>query len=336
MGIQTDWAIALHGPDYMHDEERYGMKTMTDKRLVELVLDGGGPFTIWREEDSDGVCRGLLITTSICDNPDCDCRDIRLGCTAIDERFADVELKGDTLKYRFVPRGGESAPPLRHLSAKLDVDTARVDFDEHAPVESWDPELLAWLKEGMSEHHLARLRRRWRHVKGINKEEWRRKDWSWWEPGGMVSWLEVYPDDLNLLFDLDGTVYWADDMYCINPGCACKEVGLAFSKVGTDGVENVGAASITLPSCRFSSVMSEDVNEKQLRSLWSALRKLPGLCAQLKERMKRMKPIGQEIVRLSGGNHALPVMPQPKVGRNDPCPCGSGKKFKKCCLRGNS
>lgn len=23
---------------------------------------------------------------------------------------------------------------------------------------------------------------------------------------------------------------------------------------------------------------------------------------------------------------------QPRVGRNDPCPCGSGKKFKKCCL----
>jgi uncharacterized protein YecA (UPF0149 family) len=22
-----------------------------------------------------------------------------------------------------------------------------------------------------------------------------------------------------------------------------------------------------------------------------------------------------------------------KVGRNEPCPCGSGKKFKKCCLR---
>jgi len=23
----------------------------------------------------------------------------------------------------------------------------------------------------------------------------------------------------------------------------------------------------------------------------------------------------------------------PKVGRNEPCPCGSGKKFKKCCLK---
>ncbi|GAJ19710.1 unnamed protein product, partial [marine sediment metagenome] len=22
-----------------------------------------------------------------------------------------------------------------------------------------------------------------------------------------------------------------------------------------------------------------------------------------------------------------------KIGRNDPCPCGSGKKYKKCCGR---
>ena len=21
-----------------------------------------------------------------------------------------------------------------------------------------------------------------------------------------------------------------------------------------------------------------------------------------------------------------------KIGRNDPCPCGSGKKYKKCCI----
>jgi uncharacterized protein YecA (UPF0149 family) len=25
------------------------------------------------------------------------------------------------------------------------------------------------------------------------------------------------------------------------------------------------------------------------------------------------------------------IKTDPKVGRNDPCPCGSGKKFKKCC-----
>jgi uncharacterized protein len=29
---------------------------------------------------------------------------------------------------------------------------------------------------------------------------------------------------------------------------------------------------------------------------------------------------------------AMPPAPTvAKVGRNDPCPCGSGKKYKKCC-----
>jgi preprotein translocase subunit SecA len=31
-----------------------------------------------------------------------------------------------------------------------------------------------------------------------------------------------------------------------------------------------------------------------------------------------------------------PVQVKKKIGRNDPCPCGSGKKFKKCCLREES
>jgi preprotein translocase subunit SecA len=30
------------------------------------------------------------------------------------------------------------------------------------------------------------------------------------------------------------------------------------------------------------------------------------------------------------GKPATMVREQPKVGRNDPCPCGSGKKFKQC------
>lgn len=26
------------------------------------------------------------------------------------------------------------------------------------------------------------------------------------------------------------------------------------------------------------------------------------------------------------------VRTEPKIGRNEPCPCGSGKKYKKCCI----
>ena len=30
-------------------------------------------------------------------------------------------------------------------------------------------------------------------------------------------------------------------------------------------------------------------------------------------------------------SRAEPLRTAVKVGRNDPCPCGSGKKYKKCC-----
>jgi len=34
---------------------------------------------------------------------------------------------------------------------------------------------------------------------------------------------------------------------------------------------------------------------------------------------------------VSKAQKAKPVRTGPKVGRNDPCPCGSGKKYKQCC-----
>jgi uncharacterized protein len=36
--------------------------------------------------------------------------------------------------------------------------------------------------------------------------------------------------------------------------------------------------------------------------------------------------------RQIGDDKEVQVLAEPKTSRNDPCPCGSGKKFKKCCL----
>lgn len=35
-------------------------------------------------------------------------------------------------------------------------------------------------------------------------------------------------------------------------------------------------------------------------------------------------------------NEETYVREEPKIGRNDPCPCGSGKKYKKCCMNNNN
>ena len=43
---------------------------------------------------------------------------------------------------------------------------------------------------------------------------------------------------------------------------------------------------------------------------------------------RSLEPNGSEL------ELELPIRREiPKVGRNDPCPCGSGKKFKNCCGR---
>ncbi|MGA2948731.1 MAG: SEC-C metal-binding domain-containing protein [Candidatus Sulfotelmatobacter sp.] len=36
---------------------------------------------------------------------------------------------------------------------------------------------------------------------------------------------------------------------------------------------------------------------------------------------------------VSGAHRSEPRRSASKVERNDPCPCGSGKKFKRCCGR---
>ena len=49
------------------------------------------------------------------------------------------------------------------------------------------------------------------------------------------------------------------------------------------------------------------------------------------ERVQVVKP----IVESHGGDGTVvrkPVRKEVKVGRNDPCPCGSGKKYKNCCI----
>lgn len=61
-----------------------------------------------------------------------------------------------------------------------------------------------------------------------------------------------------------------------------------------------------------------------------------------KERMENVKNQNQKLQEISNllnqyvaskqVKNSLPVK-RKKIGRNDPCPCGSGKKYKKCCGR---
>ncbi|MDE0519675.1 MAG: SEC-C metal-binding domain-containing protein, partial [Candidatus Dadabacteria bacterium] len=57
------------------------------------------------------------------------------------------------------------------------------------------------------------------------------------------------------------------------------------------------------------------------------------------EELERRRELEEKKMVLGRGEGAeekakTPVRrTQKKVGRNDPCPCGSGKKYKRCCGR---
>jgi SEC-C motif len=40
----------------------------------------------------------------------------------------------------------------------------------------------------------------------------------------------------------------------------------------------------------------------------------------------------KSLPRLTRSATGSPISTRVKTGRNDPCPCGSGRKYKKCCL----
>ena len=75
--------------------------------------------------------------------------------------------------------------------------------------------------------------------------------------------------------------------------------------------------------------MVDDIKEDTVRQILTVIPK-----PQATERVQVAKPTSEGF---GGGK---PVIRKPvvvkKVGRNDPCPCGSGKKYKKCCGQNES
>ena len=56
--------------------------------------------------------------------------------------------------------------------------------------------------------------------------------------------------------------------------------------------------------------------------------------AQIRDNLEReevAKPISVSSGKEDDSKKKAPVKASDKVGRNDPCPCGSGKKYKHCC-----
>ena len=69
------------------------------------------------------------------------------------------------------------------------------------------------------------------------------------------------------------------------------------------------------------------IREDTVRRMYQARINIP----QQRKEVAEPKETNLEQAKAAGGPSG-PKRVQKQVGRNDPCPCGSGKKFKKCCM----
>jgi len=146
----------------------------------------------------------------------------------------------------------------------------------------------------------------------------------------MVRYSDLFPADWDLVPIEDGEEYWAVDLYCRNPDCDCASSVILFYRLEDDPPSLVGEVAIDYakdePDVKASTPEADDIFD----SLWAASEyTLRARHAEASQVVRRF------AVRPIHATAALAPTPPAIVGRvprNAPCPCGSGKKYKRCCL----
>ena len=84
--------------------------------------------------------------------------------------------------------------------------------------------------------------------------------------------------------------------------------------------------------CPKDRIVPTSAGEPYLNYLCAGYRRFFPHCRPYTLKMAALLWNGQSPELLMEQLRAEKTMTLPKAGRNDPCPCGSGRKFKKCCL----
>jgi preprotein translocase subunit SecA len=76
----------------------------------------------------------------------------------------------------------------------------------------------------------------------------------------------------------------------------------------------------------------ESLDEGFVSSTWKETSATHAEAASATEELGRSQ---EQSGAAAGGEHKVETIRNrgQRVGRNDPCPCGSGKKYKQCCMR---
>lgn len=299
------------------------MRTIDTSEAGLITLAGDEPTWIW---------------AFTCPTPGCDCRTAVVLSTNGDREtlvargapVRDAWLRGES--------HAKAAAALEGVTAfAIDIDEGGIfpaygehpfavfDFDVHPEVRD--------VVDRIDGETLEELGRLWYRGKGWPDPEAKSRDSQQikvetWKSGEVVAWGEAMVGVRQDIFRLGERVFEAVDLYCVAEGCSCGEVVVDFAPVVPRGAPAPGAVRVG----RLGEATVEPEDEKhreRLEQLWAAFQKRH---PRYRDRFARRSTVMQGLAgRIVGASRAGIERPTVKVGRNDPCLCGSGKKYKKCC-----
>lgn len=159
-------------------------------------------------------------------------------------------------------------------------------------------------------------------------------------PSCLLAYKRVFAWSADVTFTFNGGAWMTLERYCTNPGCDCSEVLLDIIRRpgGGANLDSKGATLICLNTEDGTWRVNKEgaPNSPSPPELVDAFQRA---CPNWRDRFKRRQWV---LVQLH--QRAREATPQPsapsgepspalKIGRNDRCLCGSGKKYKHCCGR---
>ena len=155
--------------------------------------------------------------------------------------------------------------------------------------------------------------------------------------GLLISFNEILPFARHTIFEINGKKFIVDDLYCVFPKCPCKDIHLTFMPFNAEQsifpfMTNSTAETSIIYNFKSNRWRLEKQTQMPIspEQLMKALNQNYDIQTLFGDRHKTIRRLYLNYRR----QHFQPALPVQtvQIGRNDPCPCGSGKKYKKCCL----
>ncbi len=151
------------------------------------------------------------------------------------------------------------------------------------------------------------------------------------ETGLMYVYRDVLPYGDPLFIRLKGEDCLIFDQYCLKSKCSCTDATLTLVSNDEESDERgkeLFTVAVNYRKKQWSAVEEQAV-PVDIEAARSAMEdQIPDIYTRLLKRHIKLKGIYAHCKK----RHFKQQLQLPKVGRNDPCPCGSGKKYKKCCM----